>query len=239
MGFDEILGKDTGSKLCHMIVYYAEELVNGSGFEVSLLQESFSPGELLALGEDTLYALTLRKDLFFYEMFVEFDRMYRFFTDKKLIKVPTTDEVEVWAKIPVEFVKLLLKNTLTKREYAQYREEDFTQLYRYMGNSLFMYYQGLLYEYYCDRKSREQMEASVRKLLEMWEKLDEVSRTLDHLYLYDDEQIDNAISAEFQDIMEKVQVSEKYGRLMMRNLQTIRQVKKRRFHDPELDVSHL
>lgn len=239
MGFDEIRNKDTGSKLCHMLAYYAEELVNGNGFEISLLQESFSPEELLALGEDTLYALTLRRDLFFYEMFVEFDRAYRFFTDKKLIKVPTTGEVEVWAKIPVEFVKLLLKNNLPKREYARYREEDFMRLYQYMGNSLFMYYQGLLYEYYCDKKSHEQMEASVRKLLELWGKLDEVSRTLKRLYLYDDEQIDNTISAELQDMMEKVQVSEKYGRLMMRNLQTIRQVKKRRFHDPELDISPL
>lgn len=272
MEFDKLENKDSGSKLCNMLTYYGEQLISGRGFEISPLQQTFTPEELVQFDADTLYALTLRKDLFFYEMFVEFDRVYRFFTERKLIKMPRTDEYMYWAKIPVEFVKLLLKNILTRREYSRYREEDFEALHRYMGNSLFMYYQGLLYEYYCDKTSHEMIEASVKALLAGFNSLNKESPCNDVLsggtakndlsaeasfcwsggftadsinsfdlakptngeYLFD-EDIDCIISKDFQDMMEKVQISEKYARLMNRNLEKIRQVRKRRFHDPALD----
>ena len=234
MEFDKLENKDSGSKLCNMLTYYGEQLISGRGFEISPLQQTFTPEELVQFDADTLYALTLRKDLFFYEMFVEFDRVYRFFTERKLIKMPRTDEYMYWAKIPVEFVKLLLKNTLTRREYGRDKEEDFEALHRYMGNSLFMYYQGLLYEYYCDKTSHEMIEASVKALLAGFNSLDEAAKPTNGEYLFD-EDIDCLIGRDFQDMMEKVQISEKYARLMNRNLEKIRQVRKRRFHDPALD----
>ncbi len=216
--FADLKVDDTKSKLSFMINEYAGELLSGKGFEVGFVYDIYSQRELDALDEWQKYALTMRKEAYFYDMFDEFDKIHHFMVDEKLIKVNNIPNPEK----PMELIRLMVETAFDRRERRSITEHDIHNVFDSMGGGLYLYYQGLLYEYYCYKVNKdnseeaktikEQIIISIRNLF---------NGAGQKMYLYDNEELDFVISSTLHEVIEKAGISEKYCKRMNRVVEVL------------------
>lgn len=204
MSYNEIRVTETHSKLSYLVDLYGKELQEGCGAHVGLISSRYSEAALNAMTDAQKMAVIYDNDIFFYDMFKQYDQMYRYLAERGLVKTKNIP----YPEMPLEFIRLLLRTVLGQNH--EYKEDRIHQMYDLMGEGLYLYYQGLLYEYYCDPKDKDvksRLEGSVKALLEQ---LNAGNR----VFLYDSEAIDATISYHFQEALERVTISEGYVRRM-------------------------
>ena len=202
--YNKIRIPETKSKLSYLVDTYGRELDEGHGEHIGLISDRVAQKELDKMTDAQKMALIYSKDIYFYDMFRQYDTMYRYLADRKLIKIKNIP----YPEMPLEFLRLLLKTTLGK--HHKYKENKIHQMYDLMGESLYLYYQGLLYEYYCDVKNKEVKDRLTVSVQELLKELDAGNRVC----LYDSEAIDAEISFRFQEALERVSLSDGYAKRM-------------------------
>jgi len=212
--YEKLKVKETKSKLSWLIDHYAEELSEGKGLEVGLVCEHFAEKTISGMNDSIRLALCHRKEAYFYDMFLQYDRMYHFLVDQKLVRIRNIP----YPEMPLEFLRLLLKTGLNRTDFRRCDENVIHAMYDCIGESLYMYYQGLLYEFYCNTKDKEvesRLRVSVNELFNCFQK------NGTKMYLYDSEHIDNEISFRFQEALEKADLSENYCKRMAHTLEVL------------------
>ena len=215
--YEQLRIADTRSRLAYMTDLYARELLDGKGFEMGHISDLYTQREINALDEHQKYALTMRKEAFFYDLFCAFDQMYRYMDEQHLVK---TNNIP-YPELPIEFIRLMANTAFDRHERKRLTETILHNVYQNMGDGLFLYYQGLLYEYYCDTKNTyfgKKLNISIRNLFEQ--------AGNGKMYLYDCEEIDSEIGVRLNETIEKADISEKYCKNMERICKLLSEMKR-------------
>lgn len=202
------------NKLSYMVLKHAKMMASvNEGFEVP---PALTDKQAESLSELEKQAIAMREDLYFYECFIEFDKMWKLFYERKLISrnIP-------YPEIPYEFIRIAIKAAFDKKEQKAFTEQNIHSIRDYMGDGFFLYFQGILYEHVCDPEN-EGTKENIRKIITGLTKGADgavVGSDTGKVYLCDMPWVDAETSMRLQKTIWKVQTSDKYVRLMERLLE--------------------